>query len=95
VLAREFSGHPRLVVAASPTRGLDLGASESVRVYLRDAAAGDAGVLVLSEDLDETLELADRITVMYEGALVGGVPRAGASREEIGLMMAGGDLPGA
>ena len=90
VIAREFSGEPRVVVAASPTQGLDVGATETVRAYLRDAAAGGAAVLVFSEDLDEILELADRIAVIYEGAIVGEMPAEGASIEEIGLLMAGG-----
>jgi simple sugar transport system ATP-binding protein len=93
VLAREFSGQPRLLVAASPTRGLDVGAIETVHEYLRDAAADGVAVLLLSEDLDEILTLADRIAVMYEGAIVGETARAGASVEEIGLLMAGGHDP--
>ncbi|MGB2876335.1 MAG: ABC transporter ATP-binding protein [Gaiellaceae bacterium] len=93
VLAREFSGKPRLLVAASPTRGLDVGAIETVHAYLRDAAADGVAVLMLSEDLDEILALADRIAVMYEGAIVGETTRAEASVEEIGLLMAGGQDP--
>ncbi|HEY2217910.1 MAG TPA: ABC transporter ATP-binding protein [Gaiellaceae bacterium] len=93
VLAREFSGKPKLVVAASPTRGLDVGAIETVHAYLRDAAAEGVGVLLISEDLDEILGLADRIAVMYEGAVVGVTARADASVEEIGLQMAGGHDP--
>jgi ABC-type uncharacterized transport system ATPase subunit len=90
VIAREFSGSPRVVVAASPTQGLDVGATETVRSYLVDAAVGGAAVLVFSEDLDEILELADRVAVIYEGVIAGELPAAGASIEEIGLMMAGG-----
>jgi general nucleoside transport system ATP-binding protein len=93
VLAREFSGQPKLLVAASPTRGLDVGAIETVHSYLRDAAANGLAVLVISEDLDEILALADRIAVMYEGAIVGVTTRADASVDEIGLMMAGGHDP--
>jgi simple sugar transport system ATP-binding protein len=93
VLAREFSGGPRVLVAASPTRGLDVGAIETVHAYLRDAAADGVAVLMLSEDLDEILALADRIAVMYEGAIVGETTRAEASVEEIGLLMAGGQDP--
>jgi simple sugar transport system ATP-binding protein len=93
VLAREFSGRPRLLVAASPTRGLDVGAIETVHAYLRDAAADGVAVLLISEDLDEILALADRIAVMYEGAIVGETPRADADVEEIGLLMAGGEDP--
>ncbi len=90
VLAREFSGRPKLLVAASPTRGLDVGAIETVHAYLRDAAADGVGVLLISEDLDEILALADRIAVLYEGAIVAETARADASVEEIGLAMAGG-----
>jgi len=93
VLAREFSGKPRLVVAGSPTRGLDVGAIETVHAYLRDAAADGVGVLLISEDLDEILLLADRIVVMYEGAVVGETLRDEADVEEIGLLMAGGQDP--
>jgi simple sugar transport system ATP-binding protein len=93
VLAREFSGRPRLVVAASPTRGLDVGAIETVHAYLRSAAADEIGVLLLSEDLDEILALADRIVVMYEGGILGEFDAGEADIEEIGLLMAGGHDP--
>ena len=93
VLAREFSGRPQLVLAASPTRGLDVGAIETVHAYLRDAAANGLAVLLVSEDLDEILTLADRIAVLYEGAVVGETTRAEANVEEIGLLMAGGHDP--
>ena len=91
VLAREFSGRPRLLVVASPTRGLDVGAIETVHSYLRDAAADGVAVLLLSEDLDETLALADRIVVIYEGELTGNFDPDTATVEEIGLAMAGGE----
>jgi ABC-type uncharacterized transport system ATPase subunit len=90
VLGREFHGRPRALVVASPTRGLDVGAIETVHQYLLDAANDGVAILLISEDLDEILALADRIAVMYEGELVGEVDRAAASVEEIGLMMAGG-----
>jgi simple sugar transport system ATP-binding protein len=93
VLAREFSGRPKVLVAASPTRGLDVGAIESVHTYLNEAAANGVGVLLLSEDLDEILTLADRIAVVYEGRFVGETTRAQANVEEIGLQMAGGEDP--
>jgi len=93
VLAREFSGRPRLLIAAAPTRGLDVGAIETVHAYVREAAADGVGVLLISEDLDEILTLADRIAVMYEGAVVGETARAEADVEEIGLLMAGGQDP--
>ena len=93
VLAREFTAQPRLIVAAAPTRGLDVGAIETVHTYLRDAAADGVAVLLISEDLDEILSLADRIAVMYEGAILGEFEAAGADVEEIGLLMAGGHDP--
>jgi ABC-type uncharacterized transport system ATPase subunit len=89
VLARELSSDPRLVVAASPTRGLDVGATEYVRGVLLDAARKGVGILLISEDLDEIVELSDRIAVLYEGRVVGVVDSAHANYEQIGLMMAG------
>jgi simple sugar transport system ATP-binding protein len=91
VLAREFSGKPRVLVIAAPTRGLDVGAIETVHAYLRQAAADGVAVLLISEDLDELMTLSDRIAVMYEGRIVGEVDAATAVVEEVGLMMAGGD----
>ncbi len=90
VLGREFSGQPRVLVAASPTRGLDVGAIETVHAYLREAAAGGLAILLISEDLDEILALADRVAVIYEGTLVGELDGATADVEEVGLLMAGG-----
>jgi ABC-type uncharacterized transport system ATPase subunit len=90
VLAREFEGDPRVLVVASPTRGLDVAAIEAVHRYLREAAARGVGVLLISEDLDEIRALADRIAVMYEGAIVGEVDAGEATVEELGLLMAGG-----
>jgi simple sugar transport system ATP-binding protein len=92
VLAREFEGAPRVLVVASPTRGLDVAAIETVHGYLRDAASSGVGVLLISEDLDEILALADRIAVIYEGAIVGERPVAAATVGELGLLMAGGHI---
>ena len=89
VLAREFSGKPKALVVAAPTRGLDVGAIETVHGYLREAAADGVAVLLISEDLDEILTLVDRILVMYEGAIVGEVDARAANVDEIGLLMAG------
>jgi general nucleoside transport system ATP-binding protein len=91
VLGREFAGRPRVLIAASPTRGLDVGAIETVHSYLRQAAGDRVGVLLISEDLDEIRALADRIVVMYEGELTGEFDPASATVEEIGLAMAGGE----
>jgi ABC-type uncharacterized transport system ATPase subunit len=90
VLGREFEDHPLVLVVAQPTRGLDVGAIETVHAYLRDAAASGVAILLLSEDLDEIRALADRILVMYEGGVVGELHAGAASIEEIGLLMAGG-----
>jgi ABC-type uncharacterized transport system ATPase subunit len=91
VLGREFSGSPKVLIAASPTRGLDVGAIETVHGYLRQAASEGVAVLLLSEDLDEILALADRIVVIYEGRLTGDFDPKTATVEEIGLAMAGGE----
>ncbi len=88
VLARELSRDLRLLVAAQPTRGLDVGSIEFV--HERIVATRDAGVpvVVVSTELDEILALSDRIAVMYRGRIVGVVP-GGTDREVLGLMMAG------
>ena len=90
VLGREFDGSPSVLIAAQPTRGLDVGAIETVHGYLREAASKGVAVLLISEDLDEIRALADRIAVMYEGAILGELDAADADVEEIGLLMAGG-----
>jgi simple sugar transport system ATP-binding protein len=89
LLARELSGHPRILVVASPTRGLDVAATESVRQLLTESAGRGVGVLLISEDLDEILDLSDRIAVMYRGQVVGMIDRADADVSQIGLLMAG------
>ena len=89
LLARELSGHPKVLVVASPTRGLDVAATESVRKLLVEAAAGGVGVLLISEDLDEILDLSDRIAVMYRGAIAGIVDGDDANVDDLGLMMSG------
>ena len=89
VIAREIGADPDVLVAAQPTRGLDVGAIEFV--HRRLVAERDAGraVLLVSLELDEVRSLADRILVIYEGRIVGELPPA-ASEEELGLLMAGG-----
>ncbi len=90
VLGREFEGQPHVLVASQPTRGLDVGAIETVHGYLHDASTRGVAVLMISEDLDELMAVADRILVMYEGSIAGEVDAERASVEEIGLLMAGG-----
>ncbi|MGA9349902.1 MAG: ABC transporter ATP-binding protein [Anaerolineae bacterium] len=89
ILAREISVGPRLMVAVHPTRGLDIGATESVRNLLLKQREEGAAILLISEDLDELLTLSDRIAVMYEGEIMGVVDTEGADVGKIGLMMAG------
>ncbi|HEX4804866.1 MAG TPA: ABC transporter ATP-binding protein, partial [Conexibacter sp.] len=89
ILARELSGEPQVVIAASPSRGLDVGAAEDVRALLREQRDRGAAVLAISEDLEELLGLADRIVVLYEGRIAGETPSATADTQQIGLWMAG------
>ncbi len=88
ILARELSAQPALIVAAHPTYGLDISATEQIHRLLLQRRDGGASVLLVSEDLEEILTLSDRVGVMFDGELVGVVP-AGTDREAIGLMMTG------
>ena len=89
VLAREFSRNPRVIIAAQPTRGLDIGATEYVREQLLEQRRKGVAVMLISEDLDEILALSDRIAVIYEGQIMDIVPRESATPEKLGLLMAG------
>ncbi|HHY09098.1 MAG TPA: ABC transporter ATP-binding protein, partial [Firmicutes bacterium] len=89
IVARELSRQPDFIVAAQPTRGLDIGAIEFVHRQLIKARDTGKAVLLFSLELDEIMALADRIAVMYEGKIVGIVPREEATEEKLGLMMAG------
>jgi simple sugar transport system ATP-binding protein len=89
ILAREVSGLPALMIAVHPTRGLDVGATEAVHRLLVEQRQRGAALLLISEDLDELLALADRVAVMYEGHIIGEMPAEGADIRAIGLMMAG------
>lgn len=89
VLARELHGHIRVLIAMNPVFGLDFAAVHDIHQRLRALRAAGAGVLLVSEDLDELLELADRIVVMSEGRVVYETPAAGASREVLGSHMGG------
>jgi simple sugar transport system ATP-binding protein len=88
VLARELSRELRLLVAAQPTRGLDVGSVEFVHTRIVETRDAGIPVLVVSTELDEVAALADRIVVMYRGGIVGIVP-GDTPREVLGLMMAG------
>ncbi len=89
VVAREFSRPIKLLIAAQPTRGLDVGSIEFI--HSRLVAARDEGVAVLlvSAELDEIMSLSDRIAVMYKGQIIATLDAERASREKIGLLMAG------
>jgi ABC-type uncharacterized transport system ATPase subunit len=89
ILAREISREPAVLVAAQPTRGLDVGATQHVHQRLLDQRGRGKGILLISEDLDEILQLADRITVIYEGRIMDTLPADQATSEQLGLLMAG------
>ncbi len=89
MLARELAGKPAVVIASQPTRGLDVGAMEYIHQRILQERERGAGVLLISEDLDEIFALSDRIAVLYEGKIMGEVEIEEASREQIGLWMSG------
>ncbi len=89
ILARETSCAPRLLIAAYPTSGLDVGATEYIRQVLLAQREQGTAVLLISEDLEEILQLSDRIAVMFNGEIMGILPADRADLETIGLMMAG------
>lgn len=89
LLAREMSSSPKVLVIASPTQGLDIGAVATVHQLLLDAAADGVGILLVSEDLDEVMALSDRIAVMYEGRILSIVDAADADVTTIGQLMGG------
>jgi simple sugar transport system ATP-binding protein len=97
ILAREISGHPDFMVAVQPTRGLDVGAIEGVHRLLLSQREAGAGVLLISEELEELLALSDRVYIIYEGKIMGEVKIKSiepdpALVESIGLMMTGTPL---
>ncbi len=91
VVAREVSIGGKLLVASQPTRGVDIGAIESIRSILQDVKEKGLGVLLVSADLEEILSLSDRIVVMYEGKITGSMSAAEANEETLGLLMMGGE----
>jgi simple sugar transport system ATP-binding protein len=93
VVAREISADPRILVAAQPTRGLDVGAIEYVHRRLVEERDEGRGVLLVSLELEEIRSLSDRVLVIYEGNLVGEYSPE-ATEEELGLAMTGGGRRG-
>ena len=89
VLARELSHSPKVLVAAQPTRGLDVGAIEWMTHRIRKVADGGVGVLLISNELEEILQLSDRIIVLFRGRIVGEMGRDEVDLEELGLLMGG------
>ncbi|MDD3290262.1 MAG: ABC transporter ATP-binding protein [Eubacteriales bacterium] len=90
IIAREFYKDPPLLIAAQPTRGLDVGAIEFVHMRLLEQRDNNKAVLLVSLELDEIMNLADRIAVIYHGQIVGILDAAQATERQLGLMMAGG-----
>ena len=90
ILAREIETKPGLLIAVQPTRGLDVGAIESVHRLLIELRTAGTAILLISEELDEVLALADRVEVLYEGRFVGSFPGADAEIGRVGLLMTGG-----
>ena len=89
VVAREMSRPIRLLIAAQPTRGLDVGSTEFIHKKVIEARTNGVAVLLLSAELDEIMSLSDRIAVMYKGKIIDIVSAAEATREKLGLLMAG------
>jgi ABC-type uncharacterized transport system ATPase subunit len=95
LLARELAWDPLVVIAAQPTRGLDVGATQFVQGKFLELRAAGRGLIVISEDLEELFQISDRIAVMSGGRILGDFPIAEAGIETIGLLMAGGEHPDA
>ena len=89
VVGREIDRTPELLIAVHPSRGLDIGATKYVQSKIVEERDRGTGVLMVSTELDEVIEMSDRIMVMYDGAIMGIVGRGEASREQLGKMMAG------
>jgi ABC-type uncharacterized transport system ATPase subunit len=90
IIAREIDRSPQVSIVAQPTRGLDVGAIEYIHKRLIEERDKGKKILLFSLDLDEILNLSDRIAVMYEGKIVGIVDSDKTNEKELGLMMAGG-----
>ncbi len=89
IMARELAAHPKVLIAAQPTRGVDVGAAEQIHAELVAQRSTGTATLLVSEDLDEILALADRIAVICDGEITGIVDPADATPEMLGLLMAG------
>ncbi len=92
IFARELERHPKLIVAAHPTYGLDAGATAQMQRLLLECATAGTAVMLVSEDLDEVLALSTRVAVLFDGRLMSIFERDDATRERVGLLMAGRNL---
>jgi general nucleoside transport system ATP-binding protein len=95
ILARELSHDPQVLVAAQPTHGLDVGAIEYMSTQLKQVAKGGVGVLLISTELEEILDLSDRIVVIFNGRIVGEMSRSEVDVARLGMLMGGADLAAA
>jgi simple sugar transport system ATP-binding protein len=89
IVAREFSRNPKAMVISQPTRGVDVGSIEYIHSQILDMQNQGTAILLISSELSEVMSLSDRIIVMYKGEIIGEVDAKGASKEEVGLLMAG------
>ncbi|GAB4413413.1 MAG: hypothetical protein Kow00106_08280 [Anaerolineae bacterium] len=89
IVAREFSRRPRLLIASQPTRGIDVGSIEFIHNHIVRQRDEGAAVLLVSAELDEIMALSDRIAVIYKGEIIDTLPAKEATREQLGLLMAG------
>jgi general nucleoside transport system ATP-binding protein len=94
VVGREILREPGVLVVSQPTWGVDAGAAATIRQALIDLASRGTAVLVISQDLDELAEIADRIAVMFHGRLSAPLSAAEATREQLGLLMGGASITG-
>ena len=89
IIAREFESNPSLLIASQPTRGVDIGSIEFIHGKILELRAKDKGILLISSELTEIMNLSDRIAVMYKGEIIGIVNAKDTSMSELGLLMAG------
>jgi ABC-type uncharacterized transport system ATPase subunit len=89
IVAREFSRPIKLLIASQPTRGLDVGSIEYIHGQIVKKRDEGCAVLLVSPELDEIMSLSDRIAVMYSGQILAIIPSEGATKEDLGLLMAG------
>ena len=90
MLARELGQAPQILLVGQPTRGVDIGAIEFIHAQLRAARARGCAVLLVSSELDEILNLSDRVMVMHQGRISGVLPIADCSEARLGLLMTAG-----